>query len=1141
MKTEKNNKLRGTVLFTVVAVMALLIIFLTGTLALATASSNRAHKSYSSSQASYTAKTAITSFTRAMETSAEVRNKIVSLGLEDNPAVIHPTITFRDGTKQDKTIGLVGFWDESGDWHDNQITVERETIQDPADPTNPDARVPKTEWVYYNPAEYGEEGEPHWVEIERVKITATARVGREESTVTAYLTKMPGTPELPGDPPENPSTHRSNTGGIKGLNTVGTGVFNNGGRYTGGMGIGLTGDGISDEGRVQYLLDNSVELDTTLTFINGDLLCKTGTFGISVDQADDTPVSQTVVNGNLLVQNDTFVELKYTMDHNFTQKQIPYLYVDGAMGFLSASRIVVNNAGPREYGQHTGTPASPYNVFVGTLRADKNEYIVHGDIYMMDDYEPTKPNNTYTVSGMNGDQPFQKGDNYFGNPQGGKNQLYKWAYDTVNRTESQNYSEGGNIFCNGQLNLSGAEIDGDVRVKKDCVIKDTHIHGNLVVGGTLTATGLTVDGIVYCDNVHGYSGDGADVQTATYKRVRNVYEGPDEYKPADDAETVDWSGVKIMEYPEREKFVWNTGGDHVNSSWQPTDVNGNGTDNFWGELYYSWVDDWSPETKVCVDKDGFVELKYPDQISNMTPEELSAAYDSVMTVQDVLDNLQKVKGTDRDNITLEVVSKVLRVEDPERGQDGPQKTYNVLKVPALDDADQPKRDADGNVIYRETSIRTDKKSVVLSSETGLPIEDAVVPHFEKADFDGNRKQPVEDVGAQMFTWYNEQNHQEVPEAIATAPPPEPIEGDKVQGLGNYKNEIYPEKMEREKIYGTYETEDHTFKEADEETKIIKNIYEVRVDLGLKRNGEVNGYPSTLVGAAGETVANKLEQTVDGEIVSKATGIAIENNKKMNAGDTSIWNGNVITGDCVIKGNLQGAEMTGNNGTYPSKIIEINPQGKNIWVVLDNVSTGNEVEIHVNRFYKAPGEAVEKECGKVQFFIKGTLKGDKLAIIDKKIVDEKPLEINMVTHKNTDFGIEFYGEEDSYIQLSNPSTLCGTFKSPYTDFSSTDLGKYEVNYTDEYGINWPTQKVQGSQKQGGDQTSGRPTIIGNALFRNVTETKNNFAIFYTETGQSGDSGNEGDGGDGEGGTTTTTTKVIRAATGEKWFFEFYSAT
>ena len=59
MKTEKNNKLRGTVLFTVVAVMALLIIFLTGTLALATASSNRAHKSYSSSQASYTAKTAI--------------------------------------------------------------------------------------------------------------------------------------------------------------------------------------------------------------------------------------------------------------------------------------------------------------------------------------------------------------------------------------------------------------------------------------------------------------------------------------------------------------------------------------------------------------------------------------------------------------------------------------------------------------------------------------------------------------------------------------------------------------------------------------------------------------------------------------------------------------------------------------------------------------------------------------------------------------------------------------------------------------------------------------------------------------------------------------------------------------------------
>ena len=97
MKTEKSNKLRGTVLFTVVCVMALLIIFLTGTLALATASSNRAHKSYSSSQANYTAKTAITGFTRALSTQKNVRDVIVNLGVDSNPAVIHPEIKITSG------------------------------------------------------------------------------------------------------------------------------------------------------------------------------------------------------------------------------------------------------------------------------------------------------------------------------------------------------------------------------------------------------------------------------------------------------------------------------------------------------------------------------------------------------------------------------------------------------------------------------------------------------------------------------------------------------------------------------------------------------------------------------------------------------------------------------------------------------------------------------------------------------------------------------------------------------------------------------------------------------------------------------------------------------------------------------------
>ena len=293
MKTEKNNRLRGTVLFTVVAVMALLIIFLTGTLALATASNNRAHKSYSSSQASYTAKTAITGFTQALEASEEVRNKIVNLGIDGNSNIIHPTITFNEGGSQDRTMGRVGYWDEHGVWHDNQITVERENLANPTDPNNP----AKTEWVY----DWKETQK--WVQIEKVKITATARVGREESTVTAYLTKMPGDPGETETVPTNP---RTNTGGIKGLNTVGDGVFRNGGRYTGGMGIGLSGDGETNNKKHTYELRNSCELSTTLSFINGDVYMGEGTFSINVNyNAADVPVSQTVVNGSLIMKNDT--------------------------------------------------------------------------------------------------------------------------------------------------------------------------------------------------------------------------------------------------------------------------------------------------------------------------------------------------------------------------------------------------------------------------------------------------------------------------------------------------------------------------------------------------------------------------------------------------------------------------------------------------------------------------------------------------------------------------------------------------------------------------------------------------------------------------------------------------------------------
>ena len=66
MKTENQRKLKGSVLLTVVSVLSIMIIFMTCALAMAAAANKRSRKTYSSSQSSYTARTAIDSILAAI-------------------------------------------------------------------------------------------------------------------------------------------------------------------------------------------------------------------------------------------------------------------------------------------------------------------------------------------------------------------------------------------------------------------------------------------------------------------------------------------------------------------------------------------------------------------------------------------------------------------------------------------------------------------------------------------------------------------------------------------------------------------------------------------------------------------------------------------------------------------------------------------------------------------------------------------------------------------------------------------------------------------------------------------------------------------------------------------------------------------
>ena len=153
MKTEKKKTLRGSALFTVVAVMAILILFLTGTLALASASNSRAHKSYSVSQASYTARSAIRSFKAAMQDETDgagIVAAVHNLGTGEYSGTLHPVINMGDNT-----MGNVGYWNEDGEWERDHLTLE----------PVPD----RVDWIF-------EEGK--WVPYNVVRLTATCRLGR---------------------------------------------------------------------------------------------------------------------------------------------------------------------------------------------------------------------------------------------------------------------------------------------------------------------------------------------------------------------------------------------------------------------------------------------------------------------------------------------------------------------------------------------------------------------------------------------------------------------------------------------------------------------------------------------------------------------------------------------------------------------------------------------------------------------------------------------------------------------------------------------------------------------------------------------------------------------------------------------------
>ena len=448
MKTEKKKTLRGSVLFTVVCVMALLIIFLTGTLALASAAGNRAHRSYSVSQASYTARTAIESFTQAMQRDKGIEAAVEEMG-SGGYTVLHPKVVIPD-----KTLGEIGYWDGSN-WVPDRIEI---------------TPISSGTYSYYDKDGNG----PTWNEVQGVKVTATCKVGREYETVSAYIQKSPST------------ATKNKPGGINGLQEAGGSNFPNGALITGGLGVG-----ISNTQAEVYTMHNNQQIDTTLMFVNSNLVGGTSSNQIHIHKPLDKdaakPYSQVVINGSLVVRNNSFIVNEYEMTESYTQKEVPYLYVDGVIAQSEASDLglVVGNN-------------SPFNVFAGTLHP-KGPVKINADLYLMDKADGTKVAAPFAERDGDAEKTdyYDKGINYFGADGKSGNALYEWSKSVVQRTETTFNSTGGSIYCMGDLILQEATIRGDVRVEGNCTIKNgVTIYGDLVVGKQLTFSNQNINKIV---------------------------------------------------------------------------------------------------------------------------------------------------------------------------------------------------------------------------------------------------------------------------------------------------------------------------------------------------------------------------------------------------------------------------------------------------------------------------------------------------------------------------------------------------------------------------------------------------------------------------------------------------------------------
>ena len=457
MRSMKNRKLHGSVLLTVVAVMSLLIIFLFGTLALATATNNRAHVNYSQAQTGITARTIVDTAFKTLGESKDFASAFNKLDASSGVMNIPLSLSGNAST---------------GFGHINSLTAEHAGKK-----------------MYYNA------DTKTWKEYDVVKLTANVTMAGVTSQATAYVVKDPPSPG-------------GGKGGGAGFVTTGGADFKCQSDLYGGSYLGLPELAVAQNydysyngpaaGKTGYLSGKDFWFENTGSTIEADVVINGN---MACDGSHKNQLSKIrfpgegrgiTIWGDWTFSTDFYSSLSYSCDLTYSDtlafNKIPYIYVDG----VARGEVKL---GPSNDPSDT-SEQFPCNVFVGGLDTYGNNTRLGGDIYLMN---PDFDNKIKPVNAKN---------------------LYGWTSSVINKTVDANAQPhaGGNIYSKGNLEIGcNFEVDGDLVVEKNLVIdsgKSLTVKGKLVVGGNLKNNGtLNVTG--GANSIYACAASGNDLQSGT--------------------------------------------------------------------------------------------------------------------------------------------------------------------------------------------------------------------------------------------------------------------------------------------------------------------------------------------------------------------------------------------------------------------------------------------------------------------------------------------------------------------------------------------------------------------------------------------------------------------------------------------------